>query len=72
MSEVCFNWGINCVNLSLVNVEAIGELIKASEKPLIIIASVEKVNDPLVQKQLGGLVLQYIAVDEAQVSLNKF
>ena len=72
MSEVCFNWGINCVNLSLVNVEAIGELIKASEKPLIIIASVEKVNDPLVQKQLGGLVLQYIAVDEAQVSLFKF
>ena len=71
MSQICFDWGINCVNISLVDVETIGELIKSRGKPLIIIASVEKVSDPLVQKQLVGLDLQYIAVDEAQVSLLK-
>ena len=69
MCQICEKWGISCLNLSLVNVEAVGDRIKSLGKPLIIIGSIEKVSDLMVQRQLGGVKLQYIAVDEAQVIL---
>ena len=66
-SEVCSEWGISYLNISKCAVSDIGGLL-SSTNPRIIIASVEKINDIGVQKQLAGLKLCYIAVDEAQVS----
>ena len=66
MCAVCQDWGIKHLNLSTVEVSRIGDVI-AEEEPSILISSIEKINDPLVQKQLFNLKLEYIAVDEAQV-----
>ena len=66
MCAVCQDWGIKYLNLSTVEVSRIGVEI-AEEEPSILISSIEKINDPLVQKELFNLKLEYIAVDEAQV-----
>ena len=67
MTKICSEWNISCVNISKCPTEDIGFML-SSTKPRIIIASIEKVNDYNVQKQLFDLKLCYIAVDEAQVS----
>ena len=66
MSIVCDEWGISYLNISLCDVDAIGDRLK-TEKPRIILASVEKISDHAVQKQLSVVKFDYIAVDEAQV-----
>ena len=71
MGHICEQWGISYLNISLIDVVEIADRIK-SVKPHILIASVEKISDSSVQKQLGGLDLKYIAVDEAQASLLVF
>ena len=68
MTKVCSEWNISCMNISKCPTEDIGFML-SSTKPRIIIASIEKVNDYSVQKQLVDLKLCYIAVDEAQVTI---
>jgi hypothetical protein len=66
---VCDDWNIKYLNLSGIDESSIGEKV-ATERPHILIASIEKISDPLVQKQLFSVKLDYISVDEAQVTLN--
>ena len=66
MCQVCEDWRISYLNLSSISEAVIGEEIVA-RKPQILIASIEKISDPNVQKQFANLKLEYIAVDEAQV-----
>ena len=68
MGHICEQWGISYLNISVIDVVEIAAQIK-SVNPRILIASVEKISDSSVRKQLGGLDLKYIAVDEAQASL---
>ena len=67
MCMVCEDWGIKYLNLSSIDGSTIGDQI-AAYKPQILIASIENISDPLVQKQLFNVKLEYISVDEAQVS----
>jgi hypothetical protein len=66
MCSVCDNWKIKYLNLSSICESSIGDRIE-SEKPQIIIASIEKISDPIVQKQMLSVNLVYISLDEAQV-----
>ena len=66
MCSVCDDWKIKYLNLSRICESSIADTIE-SEKPQILIASIEKISDPIVQKQLLGVNLDYISVDEAQV-----
>ena len=66
MCTICEEWGIKYLNLGAIDVNSIADHI-AAEKPFILISSIEKINNPEVQKQLFNLKLDYIAIDEAQV-----
>ena len=66
MIRICGEWGIECLNLSAVPQDEIGEQI-TTLKPKILISSIEKISDPGVQKQLLNIKCSYIAIDEAQV-----
>ena len=67
MCAICDLWGIKYLNLSSINESSIGDCLK-TEKPQVLIASIEKISDTHVQKQLSSLKLEYISVDEAQVN----
>ena len=68
MTRVCNELEISCLNVSRCPVFEIRDTLN-SQKPRIIIASIEAINDPSVQMQFAGLKLCYVAVDEAQVSI---
>ena len=67
MTGVCESWGISYLNLADIDEKLIGEQI-AAVKPKIVISSIEKISTASVQKQLFDLQLDYISLDEAQVS----
>ena len=68
MCMVCEDWGITYLNLSSIDGSTIGDQI-AEYAPQILIASIENISDPIIQKQLFNLKLEYISVDEAQVTI---
>ena len=67
MCDNCDSWGIRYVNLSTFS--NIDELQTELEivNPHILIASVEKISDSMIQKALMNVKLEYVAIDEAQV-----
>ena len=71
MSSVCEKWGIDFLNISTIDIPKIGEVLDEI-KPRIIISSVERISNVEVQKQLGKISLAYVALDEAQVSNEKY
>ena len=67
MCDVCDQWNIEYLNLSSLSDPKDIEVEIEVKKPHIIIASIEKISDALVQKALMNVKFEYISVDEAQV-----
>ena len=67
MCDVCEQWNIAYLNLSSLSDPKDIEVEIDVKKPRIIIASIEKISDALVQKALMNVKFEYISVDEAQV-----
>ena len=73
MSDICSSWQISFVNLSTISDPKDIQSELEMKSPRIIIASIEKISDLAVQKGLMNVRLEYVALDEAQVSkLTKF
>ena len=68
MCDICVKWQISYVNLSSFSNSKDIQTDIESKNPQIIIASIEKNSDVAVQKALMNVKLDYVAIDEAQVS----
>ena len=67
MEQVCQSWKIPYLNISgIPATEIMSSLKSASAK--IMIASIESISDVAVQKAIQNLSVNYVAVDECQVS----
>ena len=68
MCEVLNAWNISYLNLSVYsNPQDIATDLE-SKSPRIIISSIEKISDRMFQKALINIKLEYVSIDEAQVS----
>ena len=68
MCDICEAWKISYLNLSNFSSPQHIQTEIESKNPQIIIASIEKISDLAIQKALINVKLDYVAIDEAQVS----
>ena len=66
LEDQCKAWNIPFLNLSSVSIEDIKSKV-VSSGARIVIASIEKISDVLVQKAIRDINVNYISVDECQV-----
>ena len=68
--QVCEEWGIPYVSLDGMDTETIFSTITAMETPpRVILATVSRVSQEAVQKQIRRLPIRTICLDEVQVEI---
>ena len=68
MASICEEWNIPYLNLA--DVRSPSEIPERLSElaPKVILCSIEAISDPAIQSHLQSLEVEYIAVDESQVS----